>query len=188
MFTPQKSTLLCLALLIPLFLSAQRDDGFSSFANIPRKVKVNRWVSPVVGDFVSIPENHATDEQLRSWGYKDKIFQYETMLDNPEDESSVAVYRWTMPNCREFILLAEHEHTDAQLESWGYTDKKLMFYAWKTKLNSSYVPVSRWVNALPQGNMCRDYTLSVTATELSDAQLTSWGYSGKKVQFYVYKP
>lgn len=76
----------------------------------------------------------------------------------------------------------------AQLVSWGYKDKKFLFYAFKTRPNRSYVAVNRWINALPQGNTCRDYTLSVLETEFTDAQLTSWGYSGKKVQFYVLQP
>ncbi len=184
MKTLAKTILFSIAFSPALYAQNDRLDGRDFIAT----VKVNRWVSPVVGDFVSIPESHATDAQMKAWGYGDKIFQYAAPVNNPRAEQAVAVYRWTMPNCKEFILLAEHEHTDAELESWGYRDKKLLFYAYKTRINSSCVAVNRWVNALPQGNPCRDYTLSVLETEFTDAQLLSWGYSGKKVQFYVPRP
>ncbi len=180
-----KTTVLALLVFAPTLLAAQADD-LSGIGDAPRTVSVSRWVSPVVGDFVSIPDNHATEAQMKSWGYTGKIYQYDAWLTSP-GAGAVAVYRWTMPNGKEFILLAAHEHTDAELESWGYRDKKFVFYAYKTRPNRSYVAVNRWVNALPQGNSCRDYTLSVLETELTDEQLTSWGYSGKKTQFYVFR-
>lgn len=177
-----KNLFVCIVFLFPAGLCAQYGDQISG-NDFLRTVKVNRWVSPVVGDFVTIPESHATDAQMASWGYKSKIFQYEAWLDNPGDEGTVAVYRWTMPNCNDFIILAEHEHTDTQLESWGYRDKKFLFYAFKTPPNSSYVAVNRWISALPQGNSCRDYTLSVLATEFTDEQLTSWGYGIREKKY-----
>ena len=48
--------------------------------------------------------------------------------------------------------------------------------------------VNRWINALPQGSKCCDFTLSVTETELTDGQLKSWDYRGKLTQFYVPRP
>lgn len=48
--------------------------------------------------------------------------------------------------------------------------------------------MNRWVNALAQGNNCRDFTLSVAEHELTDEQLTSWGYTNKMVQFFVPDP
>ena len=152
-------------------------------------VNVNRWISPVVGDFTSIPENKGTDAQITSWGYTGKIFQYQAYTSRPAGSSSTAVYRWEMGSCKEFILIAEHELTDQQLISWGYKNKELLFYAYRTRpTTGSFEAVSRWVNTLPQGNNCRDFTLSVAEHELTDAQLTSWGYTNKMVQFYVPAP
>jgi|GEM_PF-4126372 len=71
----------------------------------PQMVRVHRWVSPVVGDFVTVPEDHGTDAQLRSWGYKDKIFQYEAYLTRPEGGNVTTVNCWEMPNCKEFIII-----------------------------------------------------------------------------------
>jgi len=175
-----------LLLSLPVCLCAQADDQLSGFYN-EQYVTVNRWVSPVFGDFVTVIQDHATDAQMKNWGYTKKIYQYSGWLNKPAP-NAVAVYRWTMPNCKEFIVLAEHEHTDTQLSDWGYTDKTFMFYAYKTRLNDDFAAVNRWVNALPNGNPCRDYTLSVLESEFTDEQLTAWGYRDKKTQFYVLKP
>jgi hypothetical protein len=160
-----------------------------SFNINAQMVNVNRWVSPVTGDFTTIPENKSTDAALISWGYKGKIYQYQGYLTRPAGDNTTTVNRWEMGNCKEFIMLAEHEIPDAKLTSWGYKNKQFLFYAYRTRPSTgSFVAVSRWINTLAKGNTCRDFTLSVTETELTDAQLTSWGYTGKLVQFYVPDP
>jgi hypothetical protein len=157
--------------------------------NAQQMVNVDRWVSPVVKDFISIPANKGTDEQIISWGYKDKRFQYRAYLTRPAGDNVAVVNRWEMPNCKEFILIAEHEISNEKMIEWGYKNKQFVFYAYQTKpASGAYVAVSRWVNAYPEGNNCRDFTLSVAEHELTDAQLESWGYSGKLVQFYVPDP
>lgn len=149
-------------------------------------VQVSRWVSPVIGDFVSIPSNKGTDAQISNWGYTNKIYQYDAYLSKPPGENIAIVNRWVIPNCKEFVTIAEHEHTDQQLISWGYTDKELLFYAYMTKPDTgNYIAVNRWINAKPKGDKCKDFTLSVTDKELSDDQLISWGYTSKMKQFYV---
>ena len=146
---------------------------------------INRWVSPVTKDFMSLPESIYTDQQLISWGYTKKTYQFKAFQDNLGVENLTAVYRWTMPNCKESILIAEHEHTDAQLESWGYRDKLFQFYAYQTRPNDGqrYKAVFRWINAKPQGDPCRDFTLTTVSGEYNDTQLRSWGYSEKRLQF-----
>lgn len=148
---------------------------------------VNRWVSPVIKDFVSLPESIYTDQQLISWGYTQKTYQFKAYQDNLEAENLTAVYRWTMPNCKESILMAEHEISDAQMQSWGYKDKLFQFYAYQTRPTDGrqYKAVFRWINAKPQGDSCRDFTLTTVSGEYNDAQLRSWGYSEKRLQFYV---
>jgi hypothetical protein len=148
---------------------------------------VNRWISPVTKDFMSLPESQYSDEQLNSWGYTSKLFQFEAFADDPGGDNVAVVNRWVMPHCRESILIAEHEISDAQLESWGYTDKLFQFYAYRTRPNDGqkYKAVYRWINAKPQGDPCRDFTLTVVAGELTDAQLRSWGYTDKRLQYYV---
>ncbi|MBC7893440.1 MAG: hypothetical protein H7Y12_14585 [Sphingobacteriaceae bacterium] len=152
---------------------------------------VNKWVSPVFNDFVSLPENQYADAQLESWGYTRKTYQFNALADDPGHDDGIAVNRWTMPNCKESILLAEHEHTDAQLESWGYRDKLFQFYAYRRipagESRANYLAVYRWVNALPEGNGCRDFTLTTVEGEYTDGQLRGWGYSGKRLQFFVPK-
>lgn len=162
-----------------------------TFSNLfaQQRVKVNRWVSPVFKDFISIPENKSTDAQLISFGYKDKIFQYEAFLTRPAGNNVAVVNRWSHPNCGDFIIIAEHEISDQQMTSFGYVNKQFLFYAYKTRpTTGQYVAVSRWINTLPVGNPCRDFSLSVAEHELTDAQLSSWGYTDKKVQFYVPDP
>lgn len=151
------------------------------------KIRVVRWISPVTGDFESMPEGRHTDQQLMSWGFKSKMYQFSGFRNRPTDSNAIAVYRWTMPNCSASIMFGEHEFTDNQLLSWGYKDKEFQFYAYRRPPNDglSYVPVYRWINAKPQGDPCRDFTLTVASTELTDEQLRSWGYSDKRLQYYV---
>ncbi|TAF29720.1 MAG: hypothetical protein EAZ70_01130 [Runella slithyformis] len=148
---------------------------------------VNRWVSPVTKDFMSYPESAYTDQQLISWGYTQKTFQFEAYSERPDADNVTVVNRWTMPNCKESILIAEHEISDAQMQSWGYKDKLFQFYAYQTRPTDGrqYKAVFRWVNAKPQGDSCRDFTLTTVSGEYNDAQLRSWGYSEKRLQFYV---
>jgi hypothetical protein len=152
-------------------------------------VAINRWVSPIYGDWESIPESHVQDAILVNSGFKNKTFQYNAYLTRPSGADVTAVYRWTNPTCNMSILLGEHELTDTQLLSFGYKDKVFQFYAYKIRPAAGrFVAVSRWVNALPEGDKCRDFTLSVAETEYTDAQLTAWGYSSKLLQFYVPDP
>jgi hypothetical protein len=128
-----------------------------------------------------------TDAQLQSWGFASKLYQYSAWRTRPNDPNAIAVYRWTMPNCAGSIMFGEHELTDAQLQSWGYKDKEFQFYTYRQPPNygQRYIAVYRWINAKPQSDPCRDFTLTVAETELTDAQLTSWGYTEKRLQFYV---
>ncbi len=152
-------------------------------------VRVNRWSSPVIQDFVTIPENQGTEAQLVAAGYITRIFQYEAFLTRPEGDNVAVVNRWEMGTCKEFILIAEHEISDAQMMQWGYKNKQFLFYAYKSKpASGNYVAVSRWVNALSSGSPCRDFTLSIGEHEITDSDLKSLGYSNKTVQFYVPDP
>lgn len=97
---------------------------------------VNRWISPVFGDFTSIPESKSTDAQLMAAGYKSKIFQYRAFLTRPSGNNIAIVNRWIMPKCRDFIIIAEHEISDAKMIEFGYTDKQFLFFAYRTKPSS----------------------------------------------------
>jgi len=160
-----------------------------SLINAQQRVKVNRWASPVFGDFTSIPESKSTDDQLIAAGYTSKIFQYEAFLTRPAGNNVAVVNRWEMPYCKDFILIAEHEISDAKMIEFGYKNKQFVFYAYRTKpASGAFVAVNRWVNALPAGNSCKDFTLSIAEHELTHQQLTSFGYTSKMVQFYVPDP
>lgn len=171
----------------PILLSLCLWAGVAGQSIAQQTTTVNRWISPVTKDFMSYPESIYTDQQLISWGYTQKTFQFEAYSEAPSGDNVTAVYRWIMPHCKESILIAEHEHTDAQMRSWGYHDKLFQFYAYKTRPNDGqrYKAVFRWINAKPQGDPCRDFTLTTVAGEYNDAQLRSWGYSEKRLQFYV---
>lgn len=156
----------------------------------PADVRIVRWKSPVTGDFESMPEGRHTDTQLQSWGYTLKTYQYSAFSRRPSGRNVVAVYRWTMPNCAGSIMFGEHELTDSQLQSWGYKDKEFQFYAYRVPPGDGrqYMAVSRWINAKPQGDPCRDFTLTVAEIEHPDARLIGYGYSEKRIQFYVPRP
>ena len=163
--------------------------GFCPLANAQKMVAINRWVSPITSDFTSIPSDKGTDEQITSWGYKTKIYQYDAYRIIVSKSNTAIVNRWEMPNCKEFILIAEHEISDQKMIEFGYKNKQFVFYAFKDRpTTGDYVAVNRWVNVKKQGDDCRDFTLSVVETELTDAQLISWGYTNKMTQFYVPRP
>lgn len=173
-----------LLFLIPLFLFLQQSQA-------QEMARIVRWKSPVTGDFESMPEGRHTDTQLQSWGYTNKTYQYSAYKEYPTYVGCRAtlVYRWTMPNCRGSIMFGANELSDAQLQSWGYKDKEFQFYACQNKpATGDFVAVNRWINAKPQGDPCRDFTLTVAETEFTDAQLISYGYKDKKTQFWIPRP
>lgn len=152
----------------------------------PDMVNVVRWISPVTRDFETLREDLHPDDKLTSWGYKTKVFQFKAYANRPPGSNATAVYRWVMPHCAASILIAEHEHSDAQMQAWGYKDKQFMFYAYRTRPTlGNYLEVNRWINAKPAGDPCRDFTLTVTEKEYTDQQLISYGYTQKITQFYV---
>ncbi|WP_133299963.1 membrane dipeptidase [Larkinella punicea] len=152
-------------------------------------VRIVRWISPVTGDFESMPEGRHTDAQLQSWGYKTKTYQYSAYKTRPSDPNAIAVYRWTMPNCAASIMFGEHEIPDAKLREWGYKDKEFQFYAYRNKpATGDFVAVNRWINVKPEGDKCRDFTLTVAETEHPDQRLIGYGYSNKMTQFWVPRP
>lgn len=86
-------------------------------------------------------------------------------------------------------MIAEHDIGDATMLKRGYKNKQFLFYAYQTKpATGKYIAVNRWHKALLSSGGCTDFALLVTEQELTDAQLTSLGYTGKTVQFYVPVP
>ncbi|RCR66306.1 hypothetical protein [Larkinella punicea] len=161
----------------------------SSLVQAQDMVRIVRWISPVTGDFESMPEGRHTDAQLQSWGYKTKTYQYSAYKTRPSDPNAIAVYRWTMPNCAASIMFGEHEIPDVKLREWGYKDKEFQFYAYRNKpATGDFVAVNRWINAKPEGDKCRDFTLTVAETEHPDQRLIGYGYSNKMTQFWVPRP
>lgn len=165
----------------------EESNRYKEMVALTPKVQISRWVSPVTGDFTSIPNNKSTDAQLPNFGYKNKMFQYEAYNIKPYGTGAIAVYRWIMPNCKEFILVGEHEYTDAQMIAKGYSGKELVFYAYQTDPGDGrHVKVSKWMNTATNG--CKDYTLSVTELEYPGYSLSDFGYTNKTTQFYVPLP
>ncbi len=161
----------------------------SHFVYAQEMARIVRWKSPVTGDFETLREDFNTDAQLQSWGYQNKIYQFSAYKTRPNDPNATAVNRWVMPNCAASIVIAEHEIPDATLLSWGYKSKQFLFFAYRNKpATGDFVAVNRWINAKPQGDKCRDFTLTVAETEFTDAQLISSGYKDKKTQFWVPRP
>lgn len=171
-----------LLFFIPLFLFLQQSQA-------QEMARIVRWKSPITGDFETLREDFNTDAQLQSWGYQNKTYQFSAYKTRPNDPNATAVNRWVMPNCAASIVIAEHEIPDATLLSWGYKSKQFLFFAYRNKpATGDFVAVNRWINAKPQGDKCRDFTLTVAETEFTDAQLISYGYKDKKTQFWVPRP
>lgn len=141
----------------------------------PTSVPVHRWYYPANGDWVTVA-NEATDAQMAAWGYTNKTFLF--FAPNSR-EGVVPVYRWWHPTYQDYITVRENETTDAHMASLGWTDKHFQFLATTTWFPGSrafyrwYHPTQvDWVNTNGLGGP-------------TDADMTSWGYTGKTFLFYV---
>ncbi len=94
------------------------------------------------------------------------------------NDDVVAVYRWFSKVDRNYITVAEGEFQEGQMLNWHWTDKTLLFYAFKTP-GPNRVAVYRWFNPTT-----KDW-VSVAEDEFSDDQMLKMGYTEKNLQFYA---
>lgn len=95
-----------------------------------------------------------------------------------QNQELVRVYRWYNPDDKNFVTLAEGEYQEGQILNWGWKDKTLLFFAYRTP-GPDRIAVNNWFNPTT-----KDY-VSVAEDEFTDDQLIKMGYRDKRTQFYA---
>jgi len=97
---------------------------------------------------------------------------------NAQSGELVRVYRWYSPEDKNFVTLAEGEYQEGQILNWGWKDKTLLFFAYRTP-GPDRIAVNSWFNPVT-----KDY-ITIAEDEFSDDQMLKMGYRDKRTQFYA---
>lgn len=95
-----------------------------------------------------------------------------------QSEELVRVYRWYNPEDKNYVTVADGEFQEGQMLNWGWKDKTLLFFAYRSPAPDR-VGVNSWFNPVT-----KDY-ISIAEDEFTDDQMIKMGYKDKKVQFYA---
>ena len=90
----------------------------------------------------------------------------------------VRVFRWYIPEDGQYVTVADGEYQDGQLINWGWTDKTLLFWAYRTP-GPGRVAVNGWANPVSRAH------ISVCEDEFTDDQMLKIGYTQKHLQYYA---
>lgn len=90
----------------------------------------------------------------------------------------VRVFRWYIPQDGQYVTVADGEYQDGQLINWGWTDKTLLFWAYRTP-GPNRVAVNGWTNPVTRAH------ISICEDEFTDDNMLKWGYTQKHLQFYA---
>ena len=90
----------------------------------------------------------------------------------------VRVYRWFIPEDNQYVTVAEGEYQDGQLLNWGWKDKTLLFFAYRTP-GPGRVAVNGWYNPVTRAH------ISVCDDEFTTDQMLKQGYTQNHLQFYA---
>ena len=93
-------------------------------------------------------------------------------------EDLVRVFRWYVPEDNQYVNEAEGEFQDGQLINWGWTDKTLIFFAYRNP-GPGRVAVYGWENPVTRAH------ISVAEDEFSDDDMLKTGYTHKHLQYYA---
>ncbi|NDC40593.1 MAG: hypothetical protein EBZ77_03440 [Chitinophagia bacterium] len=88
------------------------------------------------------------------------------------------MFRWYVAQDNQYVTVADGEYQDGQLINWGWSDKTLLFLAYRTP-GPGRVAVYGWSNPLTRAH------ISICEDEFSDDQMLKWGYTQKHLQFYA---
>jgi len=94
------------------------------------------------------------------------------------EKEIVKVYRWYNPVDANYVTVAETEYQEGQLLNWHYTDKTLLFFAYRNP-GPDRVAVNSWYNPTTKDQA------SVAEDEYTDDQMLKMGYRDKHIQFYA---
>src|SRR5690554_405428 len=103
---------------------------------------------------------------------------YSSSLKAQSSDEMVAVYRWYNQIDRDYTTFADDEFQEGQLLNWKYSDKTLLFYAYKNP-GPNRVAVYRWKNPVTKD------IVSIAEDEFLDDEMIKMGYTNKTLQFYA---
>lgn len=113
------------------------------------------------------------------------IINLKTAALTPGTGAPTPVYRWWQSSDRDWVTIPSHgtQPSDSSLTAAGYTkDTTPQYYVDMIGTNDpNMVAVYRWWSGSD-----RDW-VDITDGSISDATLTSWGYTNKTFQYYAYK-
>ncbi|MBS1783496.1 MAG: hypothetical protein JSS78_10555 [Bacteroidetes bacterium] len=95
-----------------------------------------------------------------------------------QSDELIRVYRWYNPEDKNFVTVAEGEYQEGQMLNWGWKNKTLMFFAYRTP-GPERIGINSWFNPVT-----KDYA-SIADDEFTDDQMIKMGYKDKKPQFYA---
>jgi hypothetical protein len=95
-----------------------------------------------------------------------------------QSEELVRVYRWYNPEDKNYVTVSEGEFQEGQMLNWGWKDKTLLFFAYRTP-GPDRIAVHSWFNPVT-----KDY-ISIAEDEFTDDQMIKMGYRDKKAQYYA---
>lgn len=95
-----------------------------------------------------------------------------------QSEELIRVYRWYNPEDKNYVTVADGEFQEGQMLNWGWKDKTLLFFAYRSAAPDR-VGVYSWFNPVT-----KDY-ISIAEDEFTDDQMIKMGYKDKKTQFFA---
>lgn len=93
-------------------------------------------------------------------------------------EDLVRIFSWYIPQDQDYVTVVDGEYQDGQLLNWGWTDKTLLFWAYRNP-GPNRVAIYGWYN--PVGRV----HITVAEDEFTDDQMLKAGYTQKHLQFYA---
>jgi len=93
-------------------------------------------------------------------------------------EDLVRVFEWYIAQNDDYATVVDGEYQDGQLINWGWSDKTLIFWAYRNP-GPNRVAVYGWFNPVARVH------ISVAEDEFSDDQMLKAGYTQKHLQFYA---
>ena len=93
-------------------------------------------------------------------------------------EDLIRVFRWNIPQDNQYVTVADGEFQDGQLINWGWTEKTLLFFAYRNP-GPGRVAVYGWENPVSRAH------ISICEDEFTDDQMLKWGYTHKHLQYYA---
>jgi hypothetical protein len=151
---------------------------FAYLIGTDNMIAIYRWWQPDNKGWITIPDGSPADDQMTSWGYKNKTFQfyaYRTAV-----PGTVPVYRWWHSGNKDWITIADGEVSDGQMLERGYVKFiEPLFYAFRTKTtNGGYFHLSAPQTIMRQAGWETEAPHTLSVVRVNRGGFRYWGYYG----------